>query len=188
MKHTVCSWSLDTLPPPPPPTHSSVSQDTVDIGSGSINFCSGSWSWTHHWNVTVRVFSQVRTKAQMTARTIFIIYFAFISGGIPAFLIFIVILYTLTSEYFSRELRRAVPGAEPIFSIKGERSGDPGGLMWIISLPFVANFRETLLEMWVTGKIISSASLSSWGFAARHFHWCNHIHTDSVFWIESLAR
>lgn len=34
----------------------------------------------------------------MTARTIFIIYFAFISGGIPAFLIFIVILYTLTSE------------------------------------------------------------------------------------------
>lgn len=33
--------------------------------------------------------------------------------------------------------------------------------MWIISLPFVANFRETLLEMWVTGKIISSASLSS---------------------------
>lgn len=97
----------------------------------------------------------------MTARTIFIIYFAFISGGIPAFLIFIVILYTLTSEYFSRELRRAVPGAEPIFSIKGERSGDPGGLMWIISLPFVANFCETLLEMWVTGKIISSASLSS---------------------------
>lgn len=95
----------------------------------------------------------------MTARTIFIIYFAFISGGIPAFLIFIVILYTLTSEYFSRELRRAVP--EPIFSIKGERSGDPGGLMWIISLPFVANFHETLLEMWVTGKIISSASLSS---------------------------
>lgn len=97
----------------------------------------------------------------MTARTIFIIYFAFISGGKPAFLIFIVILHTLTSEYFSRELRRAVPGAEPIFSIKGERSGDPGGLMWIISLPFVANFRETLLEMWVTGKIISSASLSS---------------------------
>lgn len=62
----------------------------------------------------------------MTARTIFIIYFAFISGGIPSFLIFIVILYTLTSEYFSRELRRAVPGA------------DPGGLMWIISPPFVA--------------------------------------------------
>lgn len=85
----------------------------------------------------------------MTARTIFIIYFAFISGGIPSFLIFIVILYTLTSEYFSRELRRAVPGA------------DPGGLMWIISPPFVANFRETWLEMWVTGKRISSASLSS---------------------------
>lgn len=61
MKHTVCSWSLDTLPPPP--THSSVSQDTVDIGSGSINFCSGSWSWTHHWNVTVRVFSQREDKS-----------------------------------------------------------------------------------------------------------------------------
>lgn len=85
----------------------------------------------------------------MTSRTIFIIYFAFISGGIPSFLIFIVILYTLTSEYFSRELRRAVPEA------------DPGGLMWIISPPFVANFCETWLEMWVTGKRISSASLSS---------------------------